>query len=349
MTREQLYDLVWTMPATEVARKCAISNARLRKLCAEFNVPLPSAGYWTKIAYGKAADRPPLPANAPNLFSRINSVLRKLGEIPLRVADAQIADFDLDFSEPQTEAGAAVLHPAVEILKTQLAKARPDERGFVEARGKDVPFVRVGAGSTERVVRLVTSLMRACVVHGFEVGTSEHGLLLTVDDEQFCLRIYALRKRRSPQSPEPTGTLVLEFYDPRDFRWSGRNLVEQWRDRGGKRIEQSVDEFAAKLRSAAEIIKGCRAAVSGYSAHAGAPGLHALQREFLLQAADELARLEKLQALSDYLRAEKSATNRSALLFALEEAIAESRDKISREKLASEFLEIPSASNGLTK
>jgi hypothetical protein len=352
MTREKLYELVWAMPATEVAQKCGISNARLRKLCAEFNVPLPSAGYWTKVAYGKATARPPLPANTSNLFSRINSVLRKLGEVPLRVADTQVADFDLDFSREPAEDDKGALFARLEKLRTLLLNSRTDERGFVEVRASEIPFVRIRQESIERVVRLVGGLIRTAITHGFVVGESDHGMTVEVDEEQFCLRIYALRKQERAQVTRPE-ILVLEIYDPRDFRWSGRNLVEQWRDRGDEKIENVVDEFAAKLRIAAQTIKACRTAVS--RSHRGevvgvtATRLNELQREFLMRTSDKFAQFERLQALSTHLRGRQEIQPSDTLLVALDELIADLRLDLDREKLASEFSAIAQAPNSPMK
>src|SRR5262249_46380866 len=108
MKRAELYTLVWQNPTVRLAKRFGISNARLRKLCMDYEIPLPPAGYWTKLAHGKAVERPELPQATPGIFSRINSALRQIGEIPLRLADAQIDEFDLKFSSVDEVGNAGV-------------------------------------------------------------------------------------------------------------------------------------------------------------------------------------------------------------------------------------------------
>lgn len=51
-TREELYELVWTEPASRLAKKYQITDTGLRKKCKKANIPLPPMGYWQKVKYG---------------------------------------------------------------------------------------------------------------------------------------------------------------------------------------------------------------------------------------------------------------------------------------------------------
>lgn len=62
ITRERLFELVWSMPATEVARELGVSDVMVAKLCKSLQVPKPPRGYWARRAAGRAPRRPPLPA-----------------------------------------------------------------------------------------------------------------------------------------------------------------------------------------------------------------------------------------------------------------------------------------------
>lgn len=50
LSRNQLYELVWTKPRTELAKQFNISDVALGKLCREKNVPAPPPGYWAHVA-----------------------------------------------------------------------------------------------------------------------------------------------------------------------------------------------------------------------------------------------------------------------------------------------------------
>jgi AcrR family transcriptional regulator len=69
LTREQLYQRVWSKPLSLVAREAGVSGNALAKICSRMLVPYPSRGYWAKLNGGRAPDRPSLPA-APEAYMR---------------------------------------------------------------------------------------------------------------------------------------------------------------------------------------------------------------------------------------------------------------------------------------
>ncbi len=61
VSREELYELVWSIPMTKVAEKFSVSGSYMARVCSVLNVPRPERGYWAKLEVGKAPDRPALP------------------------------------------------------------------------------------------------------------------------------------------------------------------------------------------------------------------------------------------------------------------------------------------------
>jgi hypothetical protein len=73
ITREELYELVWSTPMIKVAEKFEVSGSYLARVCTELRVPRPERGYWAKLAVGKAPQRPALPeplSGDPVVWSR---------------------------------------------------------------------------------------------------------------------------------------------------------------------------------------------------------------------------------------------------------------------------------------
>lgn len=60
ITREELFDLIWTVPMVTAAKRFSVSDSYLARVCARLNVPRPARGYWAKLAVGKAPARPAL-------------------------------------------------------------------------------------------------------------------------------------------------------------------------------------------------------------------------------------------------------------------------------------------------
>ncbi|MDX3911649.1 MAG: hypothetical protein QHC67_17855 [Sphingobium sp.] len=74
VSREELYQLVWSEPMTKIAARFGVSGSYLARICTMLNVPRPERGYWAKLAVGKAPLQPSLPDALP--------CLRRVREIP---------------------------------------------------------------------------------------------------------------------------------------------------------------------------------------------------------------------------------------------------------------------------
>ena len=61
INREQLYQEVWSTPLTKLAPVYNLSTYEMKKLCDSFLIPLPKVGHWSKVAFGKTVEIPPLP------------------------------------------------------------------------------------------------------------------------------------------------------------------------------------------------------------------------------------------------------------------------------------------------
>lgn len=65
ISREALYELVWSEPMLRVATRFGVSSSYMARVCTLLHVPRPERGYWAKLAVGKAPDRPALPEPRP--------------------------------------------------------------------------------------------------------------------------------------------------------------------------------------------------------------------------------------------------------------------------------------------
>lgn len=61
VSRQELYDLVWSTPMIKAAERFEVSSSYLARVCAAMNVPRPSRGYWAKRAVDAAPPQLPLP------------------------------------------------------------------------------------------------------------------------------------------------------------------------------------------------------------------------------------------------------------------------------------------------
>lgn len=57
LSRAQLYEMVWSRPMTEIARKHGVRDLRIAQVCDLHDIARPSAGYWQKLDHGKAVEK----------------------------------------------------------------------------------------------------------------------------------------------------------------------------------------------------------------------------------------------------------------------------------------------------
>lgn len=62
LTRQELYELVWSQPVERLATTWGLSGRGLSKACARLDIPLPPRGFWAKVRSGQPHRRPSLPA-----------------------------------------------------------------------------------------------------------------------------------------------------------------------------------------------------------------------------------------------------------------------------------------------
>jgi hypothetical protein len=65
VSREELHEMVWSMPMIKVAEQFKVSGSYMARVCSALCVPRPERGHWAKLAVGKAAEKPLLPEAQP--------------------------------------------------------------------------------------------------------------------------------------------------------------------------------------------------------------------------------------------------------------------------------------------
>lgn len=60
ISRQDLYELVWSKPMVELAKDLGLSDVGLAKHCRKLGVPTPGRGYWARVAAGQTPRQTPL-------------------------------------------------------------------------------------------------------------------------------------------------------------------------------------------------------------------------------------------------------------------------------------------------
>jgi hypothetical protein len=68
LSREDLYELAWSKPMSELAKDFGISDVALAKRCRRLGIPVPGRGYWARVDSGQTPYRPKLPQREPQWY-----------------------------------------------------------------------------------------------------------------------------------------------------------------------------------------------------------------------------------------------------------------------------------------
>lgn len=130
LTREELYELVWSKPATAIASDFGISDVAVAKHCKKHEVPRPSRGYWAKKEAGRNPRKQALPPTKAESF--------------LKAAEKPTAK---SFHLPSAGSN---LHPIAAELMAAIRSGRPDSDQRVRVREATVPEVEISKVLAER-------------------------------------------------------------------------------------------------------------------------------------------------------------------------------------------------------
>jgi hypothetical protein len=198
LSREQLYEQVWTMPTTKVAKSYGFSDVMLTKICKRHHIPKPPLGYWAKIRHGYNIPRTPLPEMAdPNLQTVQLHQRPQSHAAAITDADSKVTD-DAAIVVPDR---LLAPHPLVKKTLEALKDATQDKDGIVLLpRNEECLDVAVGKESSRRAMLLMDTLIKSLESRGCSVVISvENDKRVTsarVAGEKVQLRLRELLEKR---------------------------------------------------------------------------------------------------------------------------------------------------------
>lgn len=137
LSREMLYEKVWSQPLAKVAAELSCSKETLAARCRRERIPTPSTGYWRKIEFGHSPKRPPLPPAGD---------LPEIKPLPEILASPRARDL-------------AQLDPRAQAVQELLAHAKVNSDGIVSVDTPQYPRVHVSKAKIEAAVWLVHGIL----------------------------------------------------------------------------------------------------------------------------------------------------------------------------------------------
>ena len=258
LSRQQLYDMVWTEPMLALAKKYNISDRGLRKICIRMNIPVPKMGHWAKVKFGKPIRIVRLPADysgksdvtlterskdAKESDPFISSTKQRLVEIR--------NDPNLPLTVPDRLTNPDKLVIAARESLTKVKRNHPHYKGIVNT-GSGELNIRVAPDNIGRALRFMDALIKLLWVRGHILDVQGYKTYVMINEQQIEIRLVEKVKmvkiddRWCSTKFHPSGILTFRFE---------QFLKDEWVS-GLKPLEDQLPNILLKLESEAKRSKG---------------------------------------------------------------------------------------------
>lgn len=181
VSRDDLYDQVWSTPMSRLAKRYDVSGSYLARVCEALNVPRPPVGYWQKKEVGKAPPQPELPPVQPGdqiVWSKNKPIARSTGAVRQRQPYRKTA---------KARAGR---HPILMGVEKHFLKTRKiEEEEFLRPYKTLLPDIITSEPCLEQAIKTADKVYRAFEKAGQRV-------LFAAPDQN--LRRVAIEERERP-------------------------------------------------------------------------------------------------------------------------------------------------------
>lgn len=220
VTRESLYEQVWSTPMTKIGERYGVSSSYLARVFTSLNIPRPPVGYWAQVAAGKGKTRPLLPESQPGdltAWSRNGAPLQVSRSLPkVRQKGSR--------KTSTTPAALPRRHPLLLSIEEHFKKVRESENGYLRPTKRSMADLIVSRTGIAHAVGFANQLYLALMKEGLTVALSDpatHMNRETVDHREKASTRYIHPSLWQPQRPTVVyiGTIVfgLTIYEISEY------------------------------------------------------------------------------------------------------------------------------------
>ena len=262
LTREELYQKVWSTSVLQLSKEFGISDVGFAKICKRHNIPRPSIGYWAKVANGIRVSKVPLPKPKKGI-SEIVVIKPYLANEGVRMlSDTEEALERIKaFKVPERVRD----HPVTAEVRRLFRKPIHEDRKILLPAGRRSQGIRVTSSSLEKALRILNLLFVSLESLGYEVAMSRdkdaiatfvllgEPLEVAVAEVVSPREVLPLTAKQKEDLRRwghyykkydyiPTGILKLKFREP-GWRYFERTMTNS----GRKGLEDRLPEILRKV------------------------------------------------------------------------------------------------------
>ena len=252
ITRKELYHIVWSTTLSKLTQQYAFSNDGIKKLCKQFEIPMPDNSYWSKLKFNKPINKTDLNA----VFSgedKIVLTIREEGnpinldQTPLTIRIKQIKnDPKAPLSVPDKLTKADILIQNTKDFFNKTKKVPNSQK-----ENSDRVGIYVEENNLDRALRIMDTFIKLLRHrgHSFRRDRNNYGPHIVVNDVEFYFHLREAQKRipgktiYESSTYVPTGVLVMKIGES--------YKAKEWKD-GGVKLENLLANIVAKIELEAE-------------------------------------------------------------------------------------------------
>jgi len=263
ITREELYEFVWSKPVVKIGKDFGISDVAVAKICKKMNIPKPGLGYWAKKQHGKRTRQTPLPKLKPGDFETYT--IKGSMDANLNLTSDVIEKQKVFESNPANEVNVkqSLRNPHTLVHHSMIRLREGDADQSKRYRGgRGCLDVWVGKDSIHRTLLIMDVLIKALEERGFQVSLKDHyqdNTSVEINGESISFGI--VESSRQIPNPKretdrwenlydyiPTGRLTLKI----KTNYHGQKSIS---DGKTQKLEDCLNKFILLLVKASEIEK----------------------------------------------------------------------------------------------
>jgi hypothetical protein len=244
VSRERLYEMVWQEPMLRIGERFKVSSSYLARVCTELRVPRPPRGYWSKLEFGKAPERPELPAARPGDIAEWcpGDFIGTNEREAVRRANGAVAVTDAGtlptptLVVPRRSRPPRVVercHPLLAGIKPHFAKTRNSDTGILRPFKRLLVDVLSSKDGLDAAIGAADGLFHALVARGHRVTIAPVGVRLRraeVDLRETPRKNHYMQGAWSPERPtlvyigeEPIGLTLFEMTQATEMQYIGNS------------------------------------------------------------------------------------------------------------------------------
>jgi hypothetical protein len=170
ITREQLYELVWSTPMLRVAERFGVSSSYMARVCTELQVPRPNRGYWTQHELGRPPARPVLPPLQPGDLESWTPGQSVGSNQRVALLSATPADVGVPAARrrgrPSKKATLPGIHPLLKGAKEHFLKSRDSRTGLAHPTKRLLVDIVVSPELLDQALDVANELFLALTAKG---------------------------------------------------------------------------------------------------------------------------------------------------------------------------------------